>query len=210
MKQQLELIEKQAELAAQAERDRNKLINDEQARMHATIRQAEQNSTDIAHKALDILNEGLNRNGTLEKNIEDLADSTRNAARRMVEPVGRSCYDQVHRQDWSAGKSRVFTPREADIIRFEPSDEVVPASEFTVFVEALDKIRSTAKFQLYDHREVFVPADIRDPALGPVHSVYSRALDEGTPINVVAEAVLSASGVMKRMIVHSADPWARQ
>ncbi|WP_139165392.1 hypothetical protein [Filomicrobium insigne] len=119
--------------------------------------------------------------------IERLGQLNASAMTEMVAPVGPSVRQLVHSKGDTA--EYVIDEPVADAIRSRGVLEVQEAISMTVRIEAVDKIRRTCKIISGDGTPP-ITGKITDPVVTEPQNVYTRALDNATPIVVTGKPVL--------------------
>lgn len=132
--------------------------------------------------------------------IEILARENRSPLRELPEPIGKTVR-QIQVGD--EGKGPLIDEPSAEVLRSHDTLELDEAVEMDVKIEGVFKTNGACKIRLLDSDKI-VTGKITDAALDQPHNVYTKALDEGTPLHVVAQSTMK-DGKLHKLFISSAE-----
>jgi hypothetical protein len=92
----------------------------------------------------------------------------------------------------------------AVVLRSVENLEVGSVDHYTVKIEGVFKTNGACRVRLIDAGQI-VAGKVTDPALAQSHNVYTRALDDGSPLRVTAKPTLK-DGRITRLYISDAEP----
>lgn len=140
--------------------------------------------------------------GKLIETLPTLAGVLRNSARELVAPIGNTC-KQIKQFSLTDFEVEITEP-EAEVIRGESEMEVDDMQSFhcnRITEINVENGHCILDVEDYDH---LITGKIDDPVLKTPHNVYTKALDNQTPVIITAKPV-KKEGVIYRLYISDAN-----
>jgi hypothetical protein len=141
--------------------------------------------------------------GKLIDTLPKMALVTRSSGAELVAPVGTTC--KVLRQFSRTQDETIITEPDAEVIRGDPQMEVGDLQQFGC--RRITEINRTNGHCILDLEGFDRPVigKIDDPALQEPNNVYTRALNDLTPVLIIAKPVMK-NGVVHKLFISDAKP----
>jgi hypothetical protein len=132
--------------------------------------------------------------------VHDLVNENRLPLREMPEPIGKSVrVIQIGRKD-----PIIIDEPSAQVLRSREPLELGDDVEYDVAIEGVFKTNGSCRVRLLNNNKI-VPGKIADPALDKPNNVYTRALNEGGTLHVIAKPTLK-HGKIHTLFITAATP----
>jgi hypothetical protein len=136
----------------------------------------------------------------LQKMIASLANENRASVRQIPEPVGRTVRLV---QIGSEPNRGIIDEPAAEVLRSPDKLRLGHAVEYDVRIHGVFKTNGACKIELIGQRRI-VSGKIADPALEQPGNVYTKALNEGAVLHVVAQPI-TKDGKLHKLFITSAE-----
>lgn len=139
--------------------------------------------------------------GRLIDTLPALANANSNAAKQLVKPVGITCSSLA--QFAESDNETVITEAEAEVISSDSALEIEDAKVFQCErVTEVNTLTGHCILQVAGYTHL-IKGKISDPVLSNADNIYTRALNNHTPIRVTAKTVLK-EGEVHRLYISDA------
>jgi hypothetical protein len=135
----------------------------------------------------------------LQGTVDKLVSENRAPIRQIPEPVGRTVREMLI----GASDLIVIDEPSAEVLRSRAELEVGEEDHYNVKIEGVFKTNGACRVRLIDRGEI-VPGKVTDPALSERDNIYTRALNDGTPLRVTAKPTLK-DGRIYRLFISDAS-----
>ncbi|MCA1500060.1 hypothetical protein [Bradyrhizobium sp. NBAIM14] len=156
----------------------------------------------MAHNdfAQQVLRGQMRDKAALMKIINELHRENRASLRQIPEPVGRTVRSL---QIGSSRSSAFIDEPAAEVLRSPEQLTLGEPVTYDVKIQGVFKTNGACRIEILDQKSKIVSGKIADATLDAPHNVYTKALDEGAVLRVVAQPTMK-DGRLHRLFITSA------